>query len=346
VGAYSGRAEQEWYVAGRLAASVATTDKKCIGIVLPTPTKAIIRETNAFVRGARFQEPAIKVVIRWVGATKDFGVARTYDYNAVNFNYRTGNEKLFREELLAAQIADLGCSLVAHRTETQRVVNVVEQRLLPAINRPLFSLGSDVRYACNENVSLDGNWIPSCLGAVYWNWGGVYAKAFDQIRRDVWSGLVDQETFRATPDAITQFELNPNRTLTGIGTDEARRLIDQTANDGFDAVFRGPYSFTGQRDLDGDGKADPVQSVIGPVSNDELARMCWFVEGTYELPDPRKIDYATLIPALVPYGPPVEGGTTTLDVSRFDDTIKYGDVLDYLRIRNEDPTRVMSCALN
>jgi hypothetical protein len=97
--------------------------------------------------------------------------------------------------------------------------------------------------------------------------------------------------------------------------------------------------------LNRDGVADANQAVVkGDVlSDDELDRMCWFVEGTYELPAPTNVDYKSLTPALVPHGPAIVGGTSTLGSSA-GERKKYGDVIDYLRGIGEDPAHVMSCA--
>jgi basic membrane lipoprotein Med (substrate-binding protein (PBP1-ABC) superfamily) len=353
VGAYDAKAEQAWYVAGQLSARVADTGATCIGMVLPTPTKEIVRQTNAFVRGARFQQPDIKVVVRWLGATKDFALAPQYAYTASNFSFTAPPGTLFREELLAAQLADLGCTLVAHRTETQRVVVAVERKLKTPVEttgsfkHAVFSLGVDIEDACYPDLNPDSSWFPSCLGSVYWNWRGIYSKVFDQIHRGVWAAQIDDEAFRIDADAITKFVLSPYTSITGIGQEQAQTALQQAADKGFDAVFEGPYAFTGQRDLDRDATADANQSVApGEVlSQDELARMCWFTEGTFELPDPTVVQYDSLVPALVPYGPPVHGQTTTLEDGNAAAKKKYGDVIDYVKSIGQDPTVAMSCAL-
>ncbi|HEY2512357.1 MAG TPA: BMP family ABC transporter substrate-binding protein [Polyangiaceae bacterium] len=349
LGAYTALTEQAWYVAGELAARLAPGPSACLGMILPTPTKAIVRDTNAFVRGATHQQGGVKVVIRWVGATKDFGLAPQYSYAAQTYPSPAGS--LYREELLAAQLADLGCTVIAHRTETQRVVVAVEAKLAGPVKaatmHPLFSLGADVQDACRAGVDPTQAWYSTCLGAVYGNWGPLYSRIFDQIQRGVWSAPVDAEPFISDPTGVTQIAVSPFDSLTGIDADAALMLVQDAANAGFDAVFTGPYSFTGQRDLDGDGNADANQAVPAgtALSANELERMCWFVSGTWELPDPTVVTYDSLIPALVPYGPSATGGTTTLGgdgASRK----KYGDVIDYMTSVGLDPTVAMSCPLD
>ncbi len=364
VGAYAAKTEQAWYVAGRLAGRVSDRGKKCVGIILPTPTRELIRDTNAFIRGVRRQVPDGKVVIRWLGGGRDLATSPSYSYKSTNNPATATNPAapwfdsandglLFREELLAAQIADLGCTLVANRTDTQRSVLAVEKRFkIPVKNSvlatTLFSMGVDTKDACRAALAPDGEWFPSCLGSTFWNWSGVYSKVLDQVKRDVWKGLLTDELFRSDASAIIKFELSPFPTVTGIDADASQGYLIDAADKGFDAVFTGPYKFTGQRDLDRDGNADANQTIGAGelVSAEELNRMCWFVDGAVELPDPTVVTYESLIPAMVPYGPTVAGQTSTLNESFAADKKKYGDVIQFVKSNSEDPQTVMSCTLH
>ena len=362
VGAYRAKGEQAWYVAGRLAARVANgaPGTQCIGMILPPPTHQIVSETNAFVRGVKFQQGTgadIKVVIRWVGETKDFSGGPTNSYTGKNIDFSSAGS-LFREELLAAQLADIGCTVIAHRTETQRSVAAVQKKFsVPfkgTTGNSLFSMGNDIATACKSDLA-GGDWLPTCIGAVYWNWGPLYGKILDQIQRKVWKGLIDAEEFQAGPDALLKFSLSPLTSITGIGADEADAALQDIADKGFDSVFKGPasggYKFNGQRDLDRDGKPDARQDLFAgePVAQEEIDRMCWFVEGTWEFPTCSNAscqgDSKTLIPAMVPGGPPVAGQVTTLSAGSAGDKTKYGDVISYLTSIGEDPMTVMNCAL-
>src|SRR5262249_53871458 len=51
VGSYNADTDPAWYVAGRFAGRVANVGHKCVGLVLPSPTKQLVRETNAFTLG-------------------------------------------------------------------------------------------------------------------------------------------------------------------------------------------------------------------------------------------------------------------------------------------------------
>ena len=349
VGVYDSQTEQGWYVAGRVAAREAGRGNKCIGMILPTPTHKIIRETNAFTRGARFQQNDVKVVIRWLGGTVDPS-APSFSYHATNFTYDSGGPKFHREELLAAQLLDLGCTVVAHRTESQRIVRTVEDTLKgPAKGATggadVFTMGVDIKDACRSDFTSSGTWIQSCLGSPYLNWSGTYAKALDQIQKGTWKGGIDLAPFRSDADAILKFELSPYPNITNVQADDLTTYTIDAADKGFDQVFKGPLTFNGQRDLDGDGKPDASQNVIPgiPIDDAELARMCWFIQGVYEMTDPTTVTTASLIPAMVPYGPPVTGQTTTLDQAS---KTKYGDVIAFVSSINQDPSTSMSCPLS
>ncbi len=358
VGAYYGKTDKQWYATGQLAAREASTGIKCIGMVLPTPTKQIIRETNAFARGVQYFNPDIKIVIRWVGATKDVQPLGqpTNSYKATHYDFDTASEdKLYREELLAAQLADLGCTLVGHRTETQRVINFVEKianrvniaKQNPA-NKNLFSMGADHKDACRTGGVPGGAWVASCLGAPYWNWGPLYTDHFQEMYNALWAGEVTGLDFTVGTSGLMKFELSPNTTATGIGSDVDEAVFGAVANLQPDAVFKGPFSFNGQRDVNADGSPDSNQSVLSAFSvpEDELERICWFVQGIYELPDYQSISLASIIPAMVPYGPPVSGQITTVE-NTTDSKTKYGDVYSFVGTTlSQNPAQVMSCPLN
>jgi hypothetical protein len=375
VGAYRAKGEQPWYAAGRLAARVASTKgNKCIGLILPTPSKQIVSETNAFVRGARYQGGVgTKVVIRWLGGTKDLATDVSYDYTASNYSFNSAVDgRLYREQLLAAQLADLGCAVVMHRTETQRVVSIIESRLKVAVKGsatlgfPLFSMASDLRFACKHDLTATGTWFESCLGSLYYNGGGLDARVFGQIMpppagTGTWKADVVNESFSIDAAALLKFELLDLESITGIERDAAKKYLEEAA-DGIwpDYAFTGtttnPLKFNGQRDGDKDGFPDPLQTVGTGVSltAEEIDRMCWFVDGTYEMPTCGTASctgtYASLIPAMVPYGPPMSGQvTTTSDTAP--DKAKYGDVIQFVKGLGtlglpSDPTKVMNCALN
>jgi len=344
VGAYYQNPEQGWFVAGKVAAQVmGGVGNKCVGLILPTPTHKIVRAANGFVRGVRFQSNNLfKVVIRWVGAERDpRGASETY--TATNYQFGPVDGKLFREELLAAQLADYGCAAIAHMTGTQRIVATVETKLKTKVYNgafdmmPLYSIGSDIRYACTDDFSSGGKWFGSCIGSLYWDWTTQYKDVLDQILAGGWKGSTTSIPFQAGPAAPLRFELNPSPGLVkNLAAKDVQDLVVDAATKGYEGLWTGPLTFTGQRDGDADGTADDQDlSVDQPMSPQEVAQMCSFMDGTFELLDPTlSPTSANVVPAVVPGGPaPAPGSKADVagntDVAVDQTSPKYKDVYDF-----------------
>jgi basic membrane lipoprotein Med (substrate-binding protein (PBP1-ABC) superfamily) len=322
VGSIFGRNDQSWMVAGQLTAREA---KRCIGLIVPLPQTAPVRSINAFVLGAQREKPSMKVILRWMGFWKDISAGPSYDYKASHFSFDSANQPLYREELLAAELADLGCDVVVHKTDTQRTVSFIENRLskVPDLGFKLFSLAADLRDGCHADGTSATGWQPTCFGTVYWNWGPILTQQLDAIHRGTWTPANIIQPMAADDSSITGFEINPDSSVTGIGTEDARAAIISSANDGPSAVWTGPYATTGQRDADHDGVPDPVQSVAAGETppESELSSMCWFVQGIYEQLDYTDTDLSHVVPAQVPRG---------MDPNVPADQTKYGDVLAFV----------------
>jgi hypothetical protein len=316
-------------VAGRITAR---ESKRCIGLIVPLPQPAPVRSINAFVLGAQREKPNLKVILRWMGFWKDISAGPSYAYKAKNYAFDSGDQPLYREELLAAELADLGCDVIVHKTDTQRTVSFIENRLSNAnIGFPLFSLAADLRDGCRVDGTSSTAWQSTCLGTVYWNWGPILAQQLDAIHRDQWTPSNIIEPMTADEASITGFEINADPQVTNIGTEDARAAVIAAADEGPAAVWRGPYDTTGQRDADGDGTPDPVQSVAAgqSPSDAELDAMCWFVKGIYEQADHADTDLTHVVPAKVPHG---------MDPSNPADVTKYGDVIDFVTKLKMNPS--------
>jgi basic membrane lipoprotein Med (substrate-binding protein (PBP1-ABC) superfamily) len=328
VGSVFGRNDQSWMVAGQLTAREA---KRCIGLIVPLPQTAPVRSINAFVLGVQREKPDMKVILRWMGFWKDINPGPTFAYHATNNAYDSEGTTLYREELLAAELVDLGCDVVAHKTDTQRTVAFIDSKLTPPhVGYPVFSLAADLRDGCRTNYDPTLAWLPTCFGSVYWNWGPILTQQLDAIHRGQWTPANIIEPMTADDSSITGFAMNPNVQQTGIEPEDATAAIIASVNAGPAAVWVGPYDTTGQRDADGDGVPDPAQSVpAGQSPSDaELNAMCWFVKGIYEETDYTDRTLADVVPAQVPHG---------MDPSKPADVAKYGDVIDFVTSLKMDP---------
>jgi basic membrane lipoprotein Med (substrate-binding protein (PBP1-ABC) superfamily) len=291
VNSYYAHLEQSLYIAGKVAALKTTTRR--LGIISGLVTPEQVRDTNAFILGARSIDPAIVVEVTWIGFWNDYQTEPSYTFEG---------RRLFREELLAARLIASGCDVIMSQSDNQRAVRYVEA-LVKGGRKGLWSIAENNRFGFREITPTgpDGPPMASALGAAYYNWGPLYVRLFEQIYRRTWDPnelLYDPVT--AGPDTVVGFELNPT---VGIDDTAVKKYQLDQANSGFESVFRGPYSVTGQRDADGDGVADPVQAVAPgeTLTDDEFNRMCWLAEGAIEKVDP--LDPASADrPARVPDG--------------------------------------------
>ncbi len=362
VGVYRGRTESLWYITGqlgaRVAANTAVGQAKCIGIVASHPSKEVVRDINALARGIHAQDRNVELIVRWLGTSRDES-AKNGAYSAANFSFQ--GTSMSREEVLSAQLADLGCRVIATHTDSGGVVSAVENRLKIPFRtsdkfnkQPIFSIASNYRGACRTSTA-DATWLESCLASAAIDWTSTFTRVLDRIYNRKWQGdPLAPEDLKADAESLLVYEPNPTNAQTGISAaDIARVRADFINNVKYAGIFKGigeNLDFTGQRDIDNNGPTIPEQTVLPNLALDaaELDRMCWFVKGIREgsnvgIPtwnrngDPP----FSLVDALVP-GPPDVGGKDT-KVSQANP--RYSDVFEYLVGLNLDPTRDMDCTL-
>lgn len=284
--------EQAWYAAGKLAASKA---KKRVGVIVDAVTPEQVREANAFALGARSVNPDLIVEVAWIGFWLDYNTQPLFEYHG---------EMLFREELLAARLIDSGCEVIAHNSDVQRTVRYVDRKVSSGAVSGVWTFADNNPDGCRTPTQdgLTGPAMKSCLGAAYYNFGGMYVRLLDGIHRGGWDAskyLLEPMT-NVPETSPVGIEINPE---SGIDPDSARSILHTIAARGPQAVFAGPYAVNGQRDRDHDGKPDAVQSVApGEVlSDDEYNRICWFVKGLVQKVDPLD-PHSADVDALVPDG--------------------------------------------
>lgn len=293
------RLAEAWYIAGKVAASLA---KGRLGIISSFVNPETVLSVNAFTLGAQSIKPGMVVEVRHLGFWYDINAVPTFSYT-----HKGGLTKTYyREEYLAALLVDSGCEVIAHLGNTQRSVRLIETLRAAGLARPdQYSLAND-----NQTGYLDGTGQPikSCVGAVYENWQPLYRDLFEAIHRGVYDSRVrldyDITDTDASPIGVS---INPG----GPGDSIAARKLTQdlarsTNPTPRQRVLLGPYNVNGQRDRDLDGIPDASQSVASSeiVSAAETSRMCWYVQGVVEktiLSDPMSPDRQALVPGgLVP----------------------------------------------
>ncbi|MBI5531625.1 MAG: BMP family ABC transporter substrate-binding protein [Deltaproteobacteria bacterium] len=278
MGAYFGRLEQAWFVAGKVAAQKATTRKR-LGFVGSYITPEVVRHANAFLRGARSVVPEMTLEVRWVGFWYDYNQTPTFTYKLAS-DPNAVEEKLFAEEYAAALLIDGGAEVVAHQMDNQRISRYVEKHTVaPGGLKDVWTIANDNQYGWRNYETKEP--LTTALGAVYWNWTSMYTRLLDEIHRQTWKPSEVMDTLiqdHATSTVYFEQNLSPK---IGIDDTVVRAYLNEQAQKSYLEVFRGPYETTGQRAALKEGEA---------LSEDEWRSMCWFSDGVVEKADPTKAD--------------------------------------------------------
>jgi basic membrane lipoprotein Med (substrate-binding protein (PBP1-ABC) superfamily) len=267
VGAINAREYEGWYLAGYAAAQRSRTHR--LGYVGAAITPEVVRDINAFTRGARAFDPKAVIEVQWLGFWFDAG--------------KPDADGRYKEERLARQLLASGCDVIANHADNERVVVAVEQAHADAVS------------IANNNVDACERGPTTCLGVAYWNWGPLYAELLDAIHHHTWNASVERwESLRANPEAsVVGFKLNQPVAGSKIALETAMVVADLAKPNGQARVFEGPYCSTGQR-------TDCVRERES-ITDDELRSMCWFVDGVIERVDPSD-PHSPDRPAMVPRG--------------------------------------------
>lgn len=282
LGSFSSHSEQAWYIQGKVAALKTKTKK--LGIVGAFPIPELVRHYNAFTLGAKAVLPDVKVYVNWIGFWYDYR-----DNPYPNYSYK-GETQLHREELLTAKLIDLGCDVISHGADNQRPVRLIEKLTSGASPKipagTVWSFGNDNDNAYREQTPTGpGAARKSCLGGMAWNWSVQYTHLLDSMHRGMWAPdpYLNDPMLADAAKSPVNFQLNPE---VGLDDSVVRNYVTDTVNKGPDAVFRGPYQFTGQRDKNNTKKSyDAAQEMPdGEVMSAlEYRTLCAFVKGIYEV---------------------------------------------------------------
>jgi basic membrane lipoprotein Med (substrate-binding protein (PBP1-ABC) superfamily) len=138
---------EAWYLAGQAAAHLAGSSHR-LGVVSAFVNPETVADVNAFTLGARTVDPAIRVYVGHVGFWFDDNLNKKYTYTHTKATSPV-TDTYFREEYLAALLADQDCKVIAHLTNTQRSVAEID-RLVKAklIAADTYSMANDKRQGC------------------------------------------------------------------------------------------------------------------------------------------------------------------------------------------------------
>ena len=243
LGSYFGRMYQPIYLAGYIAGAQSCTEQ--LGVVAALPLPQFIRHINAFTLGAQAANPNIKVDVRYVGAF---------------FNPQVEGD-------LAEELMDNGADVIlAQSNSTEPLLRRVGETIdCDGEDTPIWRVGYHSPDACDANPT-------QCLTSAHWRWESLYES---QVQ-SVFDGALDptdNEWHSLEDSNQSVVDLAPvNASVSAqIRGDQAALRQDLVANP--QLPFVGPLDDnTGARQIN----AGQV------LSDEELDRMCYFVEGVID----------------------------------------------------------------
>ena len=253
LGAYYANIYQGWYLAGFAAAQKSKSGR--LGFVGSLVLPEVVRDINAFTRGARRFNANAQVEVRWIGFW--------FDPDGPDERGK------YAEESLAEELAATGCDVIAHHADNGRVVSTIEKHS----PRTILSIGNNSHNACESGPG-------TCLGVVHVNWAPLYEQLFQHLHRRTWDpkNLYLQPMHANPEESIVQFLMNTNVSGSNLRISVAE-LLSSLSRSGGREVFEGPYCSTGQR-----GSCVEAGQTL---DEQDLLSMCWYVEGVVEKTDPR-----------------------------------------------------------
>jgi basic membrane protein A len=250
--------EQAYHLAGYAAAL--KTKTKRLGFVGSYITPEVVRHINAFTIGAHRVDPSIVVEVRWVGFWFDTTPNPPPGY-------------VFAETRLTQELLATGCDVIAHNVDNGRPVEAVEKAF--SEQNPVYSVGNDNQDACVKGPK-------SCIGTSYWNWGPLYVRLLDEMHKGTWDPkkIVNDNIGLDPTTSIVNFGVQQSVAGSDVSMQVATLLGKLAAPDGVGKAFEGKLCSTGQR------MPNCVNDGAKEITDQELATMCWFVEGVIEKTDP------------------------------------------------------------
>lgn len=253
---YFGRLYQAWYLAGFTAGK--RTSAKRLGMVATYVTPDVVRDVNAFTLGALAADPMIHVEVRFIGFYHDLAKPNPAGKS--------------RERVLTDLLRLSGCDVIANHADNGIVVDSLE-------GTGVASIATNVADGCPKGSK-------SCLGSVYFNWAPLYTRILDELHASTFDGQGLYDSIQIGPDSSTvNFAVNTDVVPSSIAVAVGNMTAD-FANGAPTLAFKGPFcAATVQRDVDMDMKPDCVP-MDQSLSDDDLNKMCWFVQGVIEKADP------------------------------------------------------------
>ncbi len=249
LGSYFGRMYQVWYLAGIVAGEVTQeTGSDRIGVVGPVVIPETVRHLNALTLGARSVNEDVEVHVEWIHAWFD----------------------IEGEPVVTQKLIDAGADVIVSKTDTtiplETVDSFSESEEYPY---PIYSIGYDNEDSCSFAPD-------TCLTAPYWNWGPLYERLVQQMLDGTWdphAKVWDQVKIDAGSSTVYLAPINADVVPTTVvmQVEETFAMLAEPEN--------GHFPFVGSLY---DAQGVKRQSSDEEMSDDDLLRMCWYVQGVVD----------------------------------------------------------------
>lgn len=248
LGSYFGRMYQVMFQAGQLAGLTTRTNR--IGVVGPVVLPETVRHLNAFTRGVRSVNSEARVIVEWVFAW---------------FSPEA-------EEEATAALLGAGVDIVFGHTDTTIPIETANAASTAA--NPVFTIGYDNPDSCDFAPE-------TCLTSAYWNWGPLLTRLVRQMADGTWEpNALEWDQMQADPIESTVYLAPINQRLVPSAIRiQIESLVPELVPDTDRARY---YPFMGPV-VDNRGVSRVADGEL--PTDEDLLRMCWFVEGIYGLDD-------------------------------------------------------------
>jgi basic membrane protein A and related proteins len=200
-----------------------------------------VRHLNALTLGARSQNPAVTVHIEWIHGWFDAEL----------------------EPLAATTLIDAGADVIVNKTDTTIALGVVQD---------LYDGGQDIWSIGYDNIDSCEIVGESCLTAPYWNWGPLYTRIVQQMQDGTWDPYTQiWDQMQGDRDDSTVYLAEMSTQVPAEVRLEIESWIGELVKtDNVMVPFEG---------LIKDNTREVRVDAGDVMTDEELLRMCWYVEG-------------------------------------------------------------------
>ena len=213
-------------------------------MVGPVVIPETVRHLNALTLGARSQNPDVTVHIEWIHNWFDAEL----------------------EPEAATTLIEAGADVIVNKTDTTIALGVVQE---------LYDGGMDIWSIGYDNIDSCEIVGDSCLTAAYWNWGPLYTRIVQQMQDGSWDPYEQVwDQMKGDRDESTVYLAEMSTLVPADVRLEIESEIGELVKEENVMVpFEGPL-----RDNSGE-----LRVSSGDIMTDEeLLRMCWYVEGVVD----------------------------------------------------------------